>query len=105
MTKLQLVNMKTCKDLFATKNVDVIDNSKICATSFIPNVPGICRGDSGSPLMKFDSVKGQYEVIGIASFVIKHNFHKCVSQLPAVYTRVSIYVPWIKRAITNWSIS
>ena len=55
--------------------------------------------------MKLDEVRGHYEVIGILSYGVQHNkFDHCVSQFPDVYTRVSTYLPWIKKTLKKWSV-
>lgn len=51
-----------------------------------------CSGDSGGPLMAFDDMQNVFQ-IGVLSW----GSEKCgEGGFPAVYTRVSSYVPWIE---------
>ena len=63
--KLELVDMKICKYSWANALNAHVDDSNICATSLISNVPGTCSGDSGSPLMRLDLNNSRSVVIGI----------------------------------------
>ena len=78
---------------------------QIRAMSTQPYIPGFCHGDSGGPLMKFDITSGKYEVVGIVSRFDEWRDPQgprgCLSSTPAVYTRVSAFVPWIKESMTN----
>ena len=78
---------------------------QIRATSTQPYIPGFCHGDSGGPLMKFDITIGKYEVVGIVSRFDEWRDPQgprgCLGSTPAVYTRVSAFVPWIKESMTN----
>ena len=78
---------------------------EIRAMSTQPYIPGFCHGDSGGPLMKFDITSGQYEVVGIVSHFDEWKDPQgprgCLGSTPAVYTRVSAFVPWIKESMTN----
>ncbi|XP_053379053.1 tryptase-like [Mercenaria mercenaria] len=55
------------------------------------NSGGICPGDSGGPLV-CQNYLGEWTQVGIASFTSKARPEK----FPAVFTRVSDYVTWIK---------
>ncbi|KAK9737519.1 Trypsin [Popillia japonica] len=54
-----------------------------------------CQGDSGGPiqLSRDENVTDLYTIIGITSFGIK------CAVVPAVYTRISYYVPWIESIV------
>lgn len=61
---------------------------------------GFCSGDSGGPLVGFRSDL-RWELVGIVSF----NFGCSHAWGPSVFTRVSYFMPWIKRQLrggTNW---
>ena len=77
----------------------------IRAMSTKPYILGTCHGDSGGPLMKIDVTSGKYEVVGIVSYVDEcselQGPRGCLGSMPAVYTRVSAFVPWIKESMTN----
>ena len=89
--------------------VDYIHDKKeknsivIRAMSDKPYIPGICKGDSGGPLMKLDVTSGKYEVVGIVSYTPvdgKTGMQGplgCLVPMPAIYTRVSAFIPWIKK--------
>ncbi|KAK9737486.1 Trypsin [Popillia japonica] len=55
-----------------------------------------CQGDSGGPLQVKLEGTNLYTVLGVTSFGIKCGL------LPAVYTRVSYYVPWIESIV--WAV-
>jgi secreted trypsin-like serine protease len=79
---------------------------QIRAMSTKPYVLGPCHGDSGGPLMKLDVTSGKYEVVGIVA--TSGNWKEqgplgCLGSQPAVYTRVSAFVPWIKESMTKAS--
>lgn len=57
---------------------------------------GICPGDSGGPLV-CQNDKGEWTQVGIASFTSKTRPGK----FPAVFTRISNYVTWIKSYTDN----
>ncbi|XP_075223823.1 spaetzle-processing enzyme-like [Lycorma delicatula] len=88
---MPVVSNKVCHN--ALKSKTTITEKQICAGG----IKGIdsCGGDSGGPLMKAASVDNQsprYFLLGIVSFGTK----RCAkTTLPAVYTRVSKYLPWI----------
>ncbi|KAK9737521.1 Regulatory CLIP domain of proteinase [Popillia japonica] len=54
-----------------------------------------CQGDSGGPIQlpRDENVTDLYTIIGITSFGIK------CAIVPAVYTRISYYVPWIESIV------
>lgn len=54
-----------------------------------------CYGDSGGPLQVFNEEKNLYEVVGITSFGLAC----AVEDVPAVYTNVSHYQPWIESIV------
>ena len=56
--------------------------------------------------MKLDVKSGKYEVVGIVASL--GNWGRqgplgCLGAKPAVYTRVSAFVPWIKESMTKAS--
>ena len=79
---------------------------QIRATSLEPYILGPCHGDSGGPLMKLDVISGKYEVVGIVSSSHEgknQGPRSCLGANPAIYTRVSAFVPWIKESMTKAS--
>ena len=86
------------------------DNKKkmpdqIHAISREPYILGPCKGDSGGPLMKLDVTSGKYEVVGIVASGGRNlqGPGGCLGAKPAVYTRVSAFVPWIKESMNKAS--
>ena len=79
------------------KNVPFV----IRAMSTKPYIPGVCRGDSGGPLMKIDVASGKFEVVGIVAsrddFSEPQGPKGCLGPMPDIYTRVSAFVRWIKK--------
>ncbi|CAG5124761.1 unnamed protein product [Candidula unifasciata] len=69
---------------------------RLCA-GFRNRGVGVCRGDSGSPLV---CQKGnQYTLAGIVSFTSKNN----PESFPAVFTRVQDYIPWINTVMETYN--
>ena len=79
----------------------------IRAMSIEPYILGPCKMDSGGPLMKLDVTSGKYEVVGIVSSAAEGNNLQgpggCLGAKPAVYTRISAFVPWIKESMNKAS--
>ena len=73
---------------------DII-SSQICAMVNNPQSGTVnkdsCQGDSGGPLVCKKDDMGQFMQMGVVSYGAT-----CGSQFPAVYTRLSSYVDWIK---------
>ena len=79
-----------CPDLFQVMN---IDESQICAGNEL-EPKGSCQGDSGGPLMVADGES--FVMVGIVSYGLK----RCdEGNLPAIYTRTSAYLRWIKKNV------
>ncbi|KAL1486651.1 hypothetical protein MTO96_031305, partial [Rhipicephalus appendiculatus] len=57
---------------------------------------GMCKGDSGGPLMIRTGV-GRFQQIGISSYVEK----VCAGEYPDVHTRVSGYANWLTRGVSS----
>ncbi|RZC41459.1 venom protease-like, partial [Asbolus verrucosus] len=69
----------------------IVDDTQICAGSHTEE-KDTCQGDSGGPLQIRDDA---LYIVGITSFG-----KACgVANSPAVYTRVSYYVPWIEQIV------
>ncbi|XP_046819201.1 CLIP domain-containing serine protease 2-like [Vespa crabro] len=81
---------RKCKEIFKTRAT--ISDQQIC----VGGVIGIdsCRGDSGGPLMKVETIDElpKYYIIGIVSFGVQD----CgATTSPGVYTKISHYIIWI----------
>ena len=108
------IKLKTELDTLKVTEVDYIklsndscNNKKkevpflIRAMSTKPYIPGVCRGDSGGPLMKIDVASGKFEVVGIVAARDEWSEPQgpkgCLGPMPDIYTRVSAFVRWIKK--------
>lgn len=67
-------------------------NSMLCA--FAPSKDA-CQGDSGGPLF-LQTGSNRFEQIGVTSFGIG-----CGKDLPAIYTKVSTSLDWIRSVISK----
>uniref|UniRef100_A0A1W7R7B9 CLIP domain-containing serine protease n=1 Tax=Aedes albopictus TaxID=7160 RepID=A0A1W7R7B9_AEDAL len=72
-----------------------ISDNKMCAKSLTGIYREACDGDSGGPLQI--QINGTYYLIGI----ISHGPRCGQTTLPAVYTRITSYVDWILKQITE----
>ncbi|XP_076253254.1 serine protease snk-like, partial [Rhynchophorus ferrugineus] len=69
------------------------DNTQLCAGGEGEEVKDTCNGDSGGPLSY--KIEDTHYIAGITSFG-----KACgLVNVPAVYTRVSAYVPWIESIV------
>jgi len=88
-------NETICGDTYArhSKFPNGLDTeTQICAGNLNKDT---CKGDSGGPLqINLDKPYCMQAVVGITSFG-----KRCGSGAPAVYTRVSHYVPWIESIV------
>ncbi|XP_025835383.1 uncharacterized protein LOC108736795 [Agrilus planipennis] len=98
---LSYYSYEKCRDAFATVSKiklpnGIVDESHVCAGG-INEEKDTCNGDSGGPLQS-KIVLGNnepYYIIGITSFG-----KACgIANTPAVYTRVSFFVPWIEKIV------
>ena len=74
-----------------------IRNSHICANNRY-STTGTCRGDSGGPLVCQDDARKEFVLRGVVSFGREDCGDK---RTPEVWTRISFYLDWIKRTITE----
>lgn len=81
----------------STLPMAVLDDTQLCA-GVLEGGKDTCQGDSGGPLSIFTASAPYYcmhHVLGITSFGILCGFRNT----PALYTRVSAYVPWIESIV------
>ena len=65
---------------------------KMCAVaSFDERGGSVCPGDSGSPMVAWDEFNERWTLVGLLSNGAK----SCFRGMPAVFTRVGDYMPWI----------
>ncbi|GLH11250.1 Serine protease persephone [Gryllus bimaculatus] len=85
---------KTLSNTFRLRR-GILEESMICAGGKVGK--DTCRGDSGGPLqLKLSTPYCMFGIVGVTSFGPK-SCGKTIS--PAVYTRVSHYVPWIESIV------
>ncbi|XP_075223870.1 serine protease snk-like [Lycorma delicatula] len=97
---LEITPKEDCLDAYRNESKRAlpqgIHSSMICAGA-PEGGKDTCEGDSGGPLtIGLKEPRCMYSIIGITSF---GKF--CGFATPAVYTRVSYFIPWILKEITN----
>jgi secreted trypsin-like serine protease len=71
---------------------------RIYSTTSIRNLTlDTCQGDSGGPIMYFSTKKGRWILTGIISY----GYRCALRDYAGVYTRISVYIDWIKSIIDN----
>ena len=94
--ELNYVNSEDCENEFIDKVPGfILRDTQICARG--PENKDSCNGDSGGPLMRLDLSNGKFELIGITSFGTR----ACDSLTPGVYTKISKYLDFIRKYITE----
>ncbi|KAK6622780.1 hypothetical protein RUM43_008623 [Polyplax serrata] len=93
--QVTVVDNEKCRSWYSSqgKKVKILD-SQICAGNEIGGRDA-CWADSGGPLMVMESERMM--VVGIVSTGIGCGRPK----LPGLYTRMSVYMPWIVKVITE----
>ncbi|XP_074136432.1 tryptase-2-like [Sminthopsis crassicaudata] len=97
-TKVSLIDQKTCniylKRLSTPSRVDLVFDDIFCA-NFSSGKKDSCQGDSGGALSC--QVNGTWHLAGIVIWELGCDY----TNLPGVYTNVSIYTPWILQTINS----
>jgi len=93
---LPVVSNKDCGDKYSSlfrKNVggDIKLEEHLCAGG--EKDKDSCKGDSGGPLIGRDGDDQPFQLVGIVSAGTK----RCGIGAPGIFTRVTNYIPWIKR--------
>ncbi|KAG8241723.1 serine-type endopeptidase activity protein [Homalodisca vitripennis] len=96
--KLEINPRNGCKTAYKSSAKlpnGIQESSQLCAGDLI-NGGDTCPGDSGGPLqVRLKTPYCMYSLIGVTSFGGK----PCGGNKPAVYTRVSNYIPWIESIV------
>ncbi|KAJ6637947.1 Melanization protease 1 [Pseudolycoriella hygida] len=92
-TPVNHVNISECRKFYRNIN----DKWQICAGG--ANGQNACKGDSGGPLM-FSS-KDKWTLVGIVSFGPLPCGRAGFDGAPAVFTRISSYLLWIKSVLID----
>ena len=119
-----IISNITCFETFQTIGANILDDM-ICTLKGPLGTESICSGDSGSPLMVkegrdycmpkkelrscilkikimislsilSDGSSNKFTQVGLTSF----SMGKCSADFPAVFTRITFYLDWIKAATT-----
>ncbi|GAB6030890.1 hypothetical protein CHUAL_007722 [Chamberlinius hualienensis] len=103
--QLKVIPNNRCQEIYDSKKSEgIIINTQLCAglQDSQPLTPGgPCQGDSGGPLMYeyTDNSTRRWYVVGVVSFGI--GCADIEPKVPAVFTRVTSYIPWIMSSIKN----
>lgn len=100
MAQLPVVTRVQCQNNYRRENLAIqISNNMYCAGSAEGGTDS-CTGDSGGPMVFYNSLTQSYVVEGIVSFGVKGPTGSCgqVNRY-GVYTKVSNYVTWIRQYI------
>ncbi|XP_016942386.2 brachyurin [Drosophila suzukii] len=87
--EVEIINNQRCEPIFGT---DVVLESTMCAIGLGGSNMSICSGDSGGPLIIFNTTTGQWQQIGINSFVAED---QCTASYPSGYVRLTSYLSFI----------
>ncbi|XP_053692004.1 CLIP domain-containing serine protease B8-like [Sabethes cyaneus] len=88
---LPFVDPNNCREAYRSQQIS-LSQGQICAGGRKGH--DSCAGDSGSPLMFYDSNRQQWVLAGIVS----RGAMECgTADRPGIYTNVREYLPWIKR--------
>jgi secreted trypsin-like serine protease len=88
--QLPVYDQNRCRSKFLSKKVDITQNH-LCAGGELNR--DTCDGDSGGPLMRFDT---KWILEGVTSF----GDSRCGREdLPGVYTRVNMYLDWVRNTM------
>lgn len=72
-----------------------VSKNHLCAGTNKTN-EAVCRGDSGGPLVRRKSGQDErWELMGVTSF----GLNWCGRNFPTIFTRVTQYLPWIRKVI------
>ncbi|BFY97560.1 hypothetical protein BsWGS_00600 [Bradybaena similaris] len=93
----QQIDLPIYPDSHCTSFYSVDSLQKRLCAGFRNRGVGVCRGDSGSPLVC--KRRGQYTLAGIVSFTSKNN----PESFPAVFTKVQDYIPWINTVTETYN--
>jgi len=98
MVELPIISNRMCMDWYnSSGSRQFIPASTFLCAGFPEGKMDACSGDSGGPLIVPRS-DGRAEVLGVVSWGIGCG----VAGRPGVYSRVSQFVPWIKRKMMEY---
>ncbi|KAH8396489.1 hypothetical protein KR222_011365, partial [Zaprionus bogoriensis] len=87
--QVQIIANDKCLTIFGAS---VVLDSTICADGYAGSNMSTCSGDSGGPLITYNSNTGTWVQIGINSFVAQD---QCTVGLPSGYVRLTSFLDYI----------
>ncbi|XP_017110857.1 brachyurin [Drosophila elegans] len=96
--QVEVIDNKECLPIFGTA---VVLYSTMCARGLGGSNMSICSGDSGGPLIAYNSSSGQWQQIGINSFVAED---QCTASYPSGYVRLTSFLTFIAET-TNGAVA
>lgn len=87
--QVQIIANDKCTTIFGET---VVIASTMCADGYGGSNMSTCSGDSGGPLIAYNSNTGTWQQIGINSFVAED---QCTSGLPSGYVRLTSFLDYI----------
>ncbi|EDW04339.1 GH23851 [Drosophila grimshawi] len=86
---VQIIANDRCASIFGSS---VVLASTMCAEGAVGSNMSTCSGDSGGPLIAYNSNAGRWIQIGINSFVAED---QCTAGLPSGYVRLTSFLDYI----------
>jgi len=98
--QLTVVNNRHCHEMYSMKhNIEVNNQTQLCAGPVITGGKGTCIGDSGGPL-QCNMEDGRWYLAGITSF----GSGCAKAGYPDVFARLTHYVDWIQETILRHTL-
>uniref|UniRef100_E2J7A0 Salivary trypsin n=1 Tax=Triatoma matogrossensis TaxID=162370 RepID=E2J7A0_9HEMI len=88
---LNVVTLEVCNNTY--EDIDLVERRQIC--TYYPTKDS-CQGDSGGPLLWLDREINRYVLAAATSYG-----ESCATDVPAVSTNISYYMPWIRRVVAE----
>ncbi|MBN3300423.1 PRS29 protease, partial [Amia calva] len=92
--KLPILKNTRCQELYDGRFI--IRKDMLCAGDEI-GLRDTCQGDSGGPLVCKKKEKAGKEEKWVQAGIVSFGWGCALRQSPGVYTRVSSFIPWIKK--------
>ncbi|XP_032305515.1 brachyurin [Drosophila ananassae] len=87
--QVTVIGNENCAPIYGSS---VVLDSTLCAQGADGTNMSICSGDSGGPLILYNSSSGQWQQIGINSFVAED---QCTAGYPSGYVRLTSFLQYI----------
>ncbi|XP_016972083.1 brachyurin [Drosophila rhopaloa] len=93
--QVEVIGNDQCLPIFGAA---VVVNSTMCCKGVGGSNMSICSGDSGGPLIAYNTNSGQWQQIGINSFVAED---QCTASYPSGYVRLTSFLQFIAETTGN----